>query len=238
MPGLAVDGDADRIGAIAEDGSFVDSHKCFSVLLRWTLERKKWPGEVVRAFNTTGMADRIAAKYGRKLIECPIGFKYIADLMMEHEIVVGGEESGGIGYSRYLPERDGTLNCLLLANVMAEERKPLGQLVADLQREFGPHYYGRRDLHITEEMKQSAVRRARSEQTNHLGRYSIKRKEGLDGVKFYLDAPTNGNGAEPWVLFRMSGTEPLLRVYSEAASPELVSDILTTAEAFVRSPGS
>jgi phosphomannomutase len=232
--GLAVDGDADRIGAIAEDGSFVDSHKCFAVLLRWILERKKWTGDVVRAFNTTGMVDRIAAKYGRKLIECPIGFKYIADLMMEREIVAGGEESGGIGYSRYLPERDGTLNCLLLANVMAEERKPLGQLVADLQREYGPHYYGRRDLHITEELKQSAIQRAKSDQTNHLGRYSIKTKEGLDGVKFFLDAATKGNGAVPWVLFRMSGTEPLLRVYSEAASPELVSDILTTAEAFVR----
>jgi phosphomannomutase len=232
--GLAVDGDADRIGAVAEDGSFVDSHKCFAVLLRWILERKKWTGDVVRAFNTTGMVDRIAAKYGRKLIECPIGFKYIADLMMEREIVVGGEESGGIGYSRYLPERDGSLNCLLLANVMAEERKPLGQLVADLQREYGPHYYGRRDLHITEELKQSAIQRAKSDQTNHLGRYSIKTKEGLDGVKFFLDAATNGNGAVPWVLFRMSGTEPLLRVYSEAASPELVSDILTTAEAFVR----
>jgi phosphomannomutase len=236
--GLAVDGDADRIGAIAEDGSFVDSHKCFAVLLRWILERKKWTGNVVRAFNTTGMVDRIAAKYGRKLIECPIGFKYIADLMMEQEIVVGGEESGGIGYSRYLPERDGTLNCLLLANVLAEERKPLGQLVADLQREYGPHYYGRRDLHITEEMKQSAIQRAKSDQTNHLGRYSIKKKEGLDGIKFFLDAPTNGNGAVPWVLFRMSGTEPLLRVYSEAASPELVSDILATAEAFVRGTDS
>jgi len=236
--GLAVDGDADRIGAIAEDGSFVDSHKCFAVLLRWILERKKWTGNVVRAFNTTGMVDRIAAKYGRKLIECPIGFKYIADLMMEQEIVVGGEESGGIGYSRYLPERDGTLNCLLLANVMAEERKPLGQLVADLQREFGPHYYGRRDLHITDELKLSAIQRAKSDQTNHLGRYSIKKKEALDGIKFFLDAPTNGNGAVPWVLFRMSGTEPLLRVYSEAASPELVSDILGTAEAFVRGTGS
>jgi phosphomannomutase len=168
----------------------------------------------------------------------PVGFKYIADLMMEQEIVVGGEESGGIGYSRYLPERDGTLNCLLLANVMAEERKPLGQLVADLQREYGPHYYGRRDLHITEEMKQSAIQRAKSDQTNHLGRYSIKKKEGLDGIKFFLDAPTNGNGAVPWVLFRMSGTEPLLRVYSEAASPELVGDILATAEAFVRGTGS
>jgi phosphomannomutase len=140
--GLVTDGDADRIGAVAEDGSFVDSHKCMCVLLNWLLEYKKWPGDVVRAFNTTGMMDRIAAKYGRKLYECNIGFKYIADLMMDHEILIGGEESGGIGYGRFLPERDGILNSLLLANVMAEEGKPLGQLVADLQREFGAHYYG------------------------------------------------------------------------------------------------
>src|SRR5437879_6479223 len=146
--GFATDGDADRIGAVAEDGSFVDSHKIFSVLLEWLLRRKQWPGEVVRAFNTTRMLDRIAARYGRKLNECAIGFKYIADLMMEREIVIGGEESGGIGYSRYLPERDGILNALLLANVMAEEGKPLGRLVADLQRQFGPHHYGRRDLHL------------------------------------------------------------------------------------------
>src|SRR5207253_3608822 len=100
--GLATDGDADRIGAVAEDGTFVDAHKIFSILLRWLLERKKWPGEVVRAFNTTRMLDRIAARYGRKLNECSIGFKHIADLMMEREILIGGEESGGIGYSRYL----------------------------------------------------------------------------------------------------------------------------------------
>src|SRR6185369_7736984 len=160
--GFATDGDADRLGAVAEDGSFVDSHKIFSVLLRWLLERKKWPGEVVRAFNTTLMLDRISAKHGRKLNECPIGFKYIADLMMERDILIGGEESGGIGYSRFLPERDGILNSLLLANVMAEESKPLGQLVADLQNEYGPHFYGRRDLHIPEEVKQSAIQRARS----------------------------------------------------------------------------
>jgi phosphomannomutase len=231
--GLATDGDADRIGAVAEDGSFVDSHKIFCVLLRWLLERKKWPGDVVRAFNTTRMLDRIAAKYGRTLHECPIGFKYIADLMMEREILIGGEESGGIGYSRYLPERDGVLNCLLLANVMADEGKPLGQLVADLQREFGPHYYGRRDLHIPDNVKQSAIQRARAEDTQTLGRYRIVKKEHLDGVKFFLDAPTNGNGAEAWVLFRASGTEPLLRLYAEAASPELVSDILGSGENFV-----
>jgi len=231
--GLATDGDADRIGAIAEDGSFVDSHKCFAVLTRWLLERKKWPGDVVRAFNTTGMVDRIAAKHGRKLHECPIGFKYIADLMMDHEIVIGGEESGGIGYSRYLPERDGLLNSLLLANVMAEERKPLGQLVADLQREFGPHYFGRRDLHIPEDVKQSAIKRARAETTTKVGRYNVVKKEHMDGVKFFLDAPANGNGATPWVLFRASGTEPLLRLYSEAASPELVTEILERATGFV-----
>lgn len=232
--GLATDGDADRIGAVAEDGSFVDSHKIFSVILRWLLERKKWPGDVVRAFNTTRMLDRIAAKHGRKLHECSIGFKHIADLMMEREILIGGEESGGIGYSRYLPERDGVLNCLMLANVMAEEGKPLGQLVADLQRDFGPHYYGRRDLHIPEQMKQSAIQRARADGTQTLAKYRILKKEFRDGVKFSLDAPTNGNGAEAWVLFRASGTEPLLRLYSEAASPELVTEILSTGEEFVR----
>src|SRR5580693_10456411 len=216
--GLAVDGDADRIGAVAEDGSFVDSHKCFAVLLRWVLERKKWPGDVVRAFNTTGMVDRIAAKHNRKLHETSIGFKYIADLMMEHDILIGGEESGGIGYSRFLPERDGVLNCLLLANAMAEEGKPLGKLVADLQREFGPHYYGRRDLHIPEEIKRDAIQRARSESSQKLGRYRVVRKENLDGIKFFLDAPTNGGGAEAWILFRASGTEPLLRAYAEASS--------------------
>src|SRR5215472_3051134 len=231
--GLATDGDADRIGAMTEDGTFVDSHKCFSVLTRWLLERKKWPGDVVRAFNTTGMVDRIAKKNGRKLHECPIGFKYIADLMMDHEIAIGGEESGGIGYSRYLPERDGLLNALLLANVMAEEKKPLGQLVADLQKEFGPHYYGRRDMHIPDEVKQSAIARAHAEATKNLGRYGVVRKENMDAVKFFLDAPSPTSGATPWVLLRASGTEPLLRVYSEAATLELVTEILKEAEGFV-----
>jgi alpha-D-glucose phosphate-specific phosphoglucomutase len=232
--GLVTDGDADRIGAVAEDGSFVDSHKCMSVLLNWLLVRKKWPGDVVRAFNTTGMMDRIAAKYGRKLHECSIGFKYIADLMMEHEILIGGEESGGIGYGRFLPERDGILNALLLANVMAEEGKPLGQLVADLQREFGAHYFGRRDLHISDEMKNGAIRRAADPQTTKLGAYPILRKENRDGVKFYLDAPKHGNGADAWVLFRASGTERMLRCYVEAATPELVEEILESGERFVR----
>jgi alpha-D-glucose phosphate-specific phosphoglucomutase len=232
--GLAIDGDADRIGAVAEDGSFVDSHKCICVLLNWLLRYKKWPGDVVRAFNTTGMIDRITAKYGRKLYETSIGFKYIADLMMEHEILIGGEESGGIGYGRFLPERDGVLNALLLANVMAEAKKPLGELVADLQKEFGAHYYGRRDLHIPDEMKLGAIRRAADPQTTKLGAYSILRKENRDGEKFYLDAPRHSNGADAWALFRASGTERMLRCYAEAATPELVEVILEAGERFVR----
>src|SRR6266704_639809 len=233
--GFATDGDADRIGAVAEDGGFVDSHKIFSVLLDWLLRRKNWPGDVVRAFNTTRMLDRIAARHGRKLHECPFGFIYVSDLMMEREILIGGEESGGIGYPRFLPERDGILNSLLLANVMAEEQKPLGELVARLQQEYGPHYYGRRDLHIPEEVKRIAIERAGRDATMRLGKYAVLKKEGLDGIKFFLDASKNGTGAEPWVLFRASGTEPLLRIYAEAASPELVEEVLASAEAFVHS---
>ena len=153
--------------------------------------------------------------------------------MMNQEILIGGEESGGIGYGRFLPERDGVLNALLLANVMAEEGKPLGQLVADLQQEFGAHHYGRRDLHVGDEIKYSAIRRASEASTTRLGVFPVLRKENRDGIKFFLDAPRNGNGADPWVLFRASGTERLLRVYVEAATPELVEKILQTAESFV-----
>jgi phosphomannomutase len=232
--GFANDGDADRIGAVAEDGSFVDAHKCYAILLWWLLEYKNWPGAITRAFNTTRMLDRIAKKYDRELIEHGIGFKYVCDVVLSgKEVLVGGEESGGIGIPRHLPERDGVLNALLLANAMAESRMTLGQIVAHLQKEFGPHYYGRRDLHIEEDVKQAAIRRADSGQVGQLGQYKVLRRENLDGVKFFLDAPTNGNGAEAWVLMRASGTEPLMRIYCEAASPDLVNDILETSVEFV-----
>jgi alpha-D-glucose phosphate-specific phosphoglucomutase len=231
--GMATDGDADRLGAVAEDGSFVDSHKIFSVILEWLLKRKQWPGEVVRAFNTTRMIDRISARYGRQMHECGIGFKYICDLMLERDILIGGEESGGIGIRRHLPERDGILNSLLLANIMADEGKALGQLVRDMQQEFGEHHYARTDLHLTNEVKDEAMRRVEAKPAK-LGTFNVLKIESLDGVKFFLDAPTNGNGAEAWVLVRSSGTEPLLRIYCEAASPELVAQILRETESFVK----
>jgi phosphomannomutase len=233
--GLITDGDADRIGAVDEHGNVVDAHKILSLLMWWLLERKKWPGEVTRAFNTTKMIDRIAAKYGRKLNEHGIGFKYVADLMLEREILIGGEESGGMGISRHLPERDGLLNSLLIANVMADEKKTLGELVAALQTEFGEHQYGRVDMHISEEIKQSAIARAKAGVTEIAG-MKVLRVETLDGIKFFLENPAcagKENAAETWLLLRASGTEPLLRVYCESCSTESVEKILKVAQEFV-----
>jgi alpha-D-glucose phosphate-specific phosphoglucomutase len=235
--GLCTDGDADRIGAVDERGEFVDPHKIFSVLLEWVLKRKGWPGDVTRAFNTTKMLDRICAKYGRKIHEHGIGFKYVVDFMQQQQIVMGGEESGGIGFQRHLPERDGLLNALLLANVMAEEKKTLGQLVANLQAEYGEHQYGRIDLHIPDDLKNSAIARARRLRAGEIAFADMKilRVETLDGVKFYLDNPEAGtkpNAAETWLLLRASGTEPLMRIYSESCSRESVANLLEAARAF------
>jgi phosphomannomutase len=234
--GFVTDGDADRLGAVAEDGSFVDAHKCYAILLQWLLEKKpkkQWPGAVTRAFNTTHMLDRIAKKYGREVIEHGIGFKYICDIVLSgKEVLIGGEESGGIGIPRHLPERDGILNSLLLANAMADYGKTIGQLVSGLQHEYGPHFYGRRDLHIDRPLIDAALRRAAGGLT-HFGPYAILKTEGLDGIKFFLDAPTYDNGAEAWLLLRASGTEHLMRLYCEASSPVLVKQILDAGVAFV-----
>ena len=236
--GLCTDGDADRIGATDEHGEFVDPHKIFCVLLSWVLKRHNdWPGAVTRAFNTTKMLDRLCLKHGRELIEHGIGFKFVCDYMLEREILMGGEESGGIGFQRHLPERDGLLNALLLANVMAEECKTLGQLVADLQAEYGEHQYGRIDLHIPDGIKSGAIARARALKTGDpvFAGMPILRQENLDGVKFYLDNPeaaTKPNAAETWLLLRASGTEPLMRIYTESCSKESVARLLESARAF------
>jgi phosphomannomutase len=234
---FVTDGDADRIGAVDEHGNVVDAHKIFAILLKWLLERKQWPGEVTRAFNTTKMLDRIAAKHGRKLHEHGIGFKYVCDLMLTEDILIGGEESGGVGIKRHLPERDGLLNSLLLANVMADEKKTLGELVAALQEEFGEHQYGRIDMHINDELKQSAIRRASETKVgDEFAGLKVLKVETLDGIKFFLENSActgRPNAAETWLLLRASGTEPLLRVYCESCSVASVAEVLKLAERFV-----
>jgi phosphomannomutase len=203
-------------------------------LLEWLLKRKQWPGDVARAFNTTRMLDRIAARYGRKLYEHGIGFKHVCELMLTQDILIGGEESGSIGIGRHLPERDGLLNALLLANVMAEEGRSLGSLVNGLQEEYGEHHYGRLDLHIPEEIKQSAVRRAAAGVREFAG-MQVLRVETLDGQKYYLDNPEARQlplAAETWLLLRASGTEPLLRIYAESGSRESVNALLEAGRKF------
>jgi len=236
--GLITDGDADRIGSVDEHGNVVDSHKIFSIILQWLLQRKGWPGDVTRAFNTTKMLDRISAKYGRTLHEHGIGFKYVVDLMLEKDILIGGEESGGVGISKHLPERDGLLNSLLLAQVMADEKKTLGELVAALQSEYGEHQYDRIDMHIDNALKESAIRRAKAMVAgeSNIAGLKVLSIETLDGVKFYLENPACAglpNAAETWLLLRASGTEPLLRVYCESCSRESVKAVLKAAETFV-----
>ena len=231
---LITDGDADRIGAADENGNFVDPHKIYSVILQWILERKKWPGDVTRAFNTTSMLDRIAARYGRKLHEHGIGFKFVCDLMLTEDILIGGEESGGIGIRKHLPERDGLLNSLLLANIMAEESKTLGQLVGRLQQEYGEHQYGRIDLHIPDDLKNATIARAKAGVKDFAG-MKVEKVETLDGIKFWLENPeakNKPNAAKTWLLLRASGTEPLLRIYSESCSKEAVKKLLESAREF------
>ena len=197
------------------------------------------PGEIVRAFNTTLMLDRIAAKYGRKLHECGIGFKYICDLMLARDILMGGEESGGIGSSRHLPERDGLLNALMLANVMADENKSLGELVADLQQQYGEHFYDRIDMHINDTTKNAAIARARAGVKSFAG-MEVERVENLDGMKFFLrnpEAASKTNPAESWLLLRASGTEPLLRIYAESCSPGAVQRLLQAGREFTLESG-
>src|SRR5207237_9449296 len=166
-----------------------------------------------------------------------IGVENSCERMTRRVILIGGEGAAGIGITRHLPERDGILNALLLANVMAEEKRTLAELVQDLQKKYGEHYYARLDMHIPNELKESAIARAKSG-VREIGGNKVLRVETLDGVKFFLDAPKGRPGtvspcAEAWLLLRASGTEPLLRVYSEAGSPETVQHLLKSAEAFV-----
>ncbi len=225
--GLACDGDADRIGAIDRDGTFITPHQIFSILLWHLAGTRKIPGDVVKTFSTTKLIDKIAAKYGRKLWETPIGFKYVAERMLESDILIGGEESGGIGTKLHLPERDATVNALLLAEVMAWHGKRLGELVAMLHGEFGEFHYGRVDLELHAGQKEKAIAYFSDAKLTRLVDWPVTKREDLDGIKVYL-------GDIGWVMARASGTEPMLRIYSETTKPEITRRVLDEVCAIVR----
>ena len=225
--GFAFDGDADRIGAMDRDGTFVTPHQVFSILLWHLAGARKLTGDVAKTFSTTKMIDKIAARFGRKVWETPIGFKYICDRMLESDILLGGEESGGIGTKLYLPERDATVNALLLAEVMAWHGKRLGELVAMLHQEFGEHHYGRVDLTLGDGKKEKALRYFADPKFKRLLDWPVTRREDLDGIKFYL-------GEMGWAMVRASGTEHMLRIYSETPSAESTRRVLEEVAALVQ----
>ncbi|MGA2095278.1 MAG: phosphoglucomutase/phosphomannomutase family protein [Candidatus Acidiferrum sp.] len=217
--GLCADGDGDRIGAVDRDGAFVNPHQIFALLVWHLVGTRKLPGDIAKTFSVTKLIDRLAAKFGRNLHEVPIGFKYICELMLEQNILIGGEESGGIGTSLYLPERDASVSALFLAELMAWHGKSLGELLGTLHAEFGEYHYGRVDLDVTPIQKQKAIAHFSGTNLSRLLDWPIARREDMDGIKVYL-------GDIGWVMVRASGTEDLLRVYAETSQAETTKRVL------------
>jgi phosphomannomutase len=218
--GIATDGDADRLGAVDENGTFVDSHRIFALLIKYFHEFKGLRGEVVKSFSVTELVDALCQTYNIPYHITPIGFKHICRYMTERDILVGGEESGGIGVKNHIPERDGIFNGLLLAEMIAMLGKPLGTLVDELMQEFGYHYFNRVDIHLTPKEQKRMMKIYRNGLDTIAG-YPIIETDNLDGYKMYFN-----NG---WLLVRASGTESLIRFYAESDSPDKVEDILRFA---------
>jgi len=217
--GLALDGDADRIGAVDETGEFFSSHRIFTVLLRHLYERKGVRGGVVKTVSTTRMVDLLCEKFGLELFETPIGFKHICELMLERDILMGGEESGGLGVKGHIPERDGILMGLLLLEAMAMSGKGLRQLLDETMDEIGRFYYRRIDLAIDNRAKEGLIQRLTEGGITMIGSRPVAGENTRDGFKYLF---SDGS----WLLIRPSGTEPLLRLYSESGDPATVEELL------------
>ncbi len=222
--GLAHDGDADRIGAVDAEGNFVDPQKIFALILRHLVERKGWRGAVVKTVSTTMAVDKLASRYNLSLHETPVGFNYIAEHMINGDVLMGGEESGGMSVKGHIPEGDGILMGLLLLEVMADSGMPLKALVEDLASDVGPLFYARKDLPLDRPcQKKALVEALKASVPPRVAGIEVKRVSDLDGFKYFL-------GDEGWLLIRPSGTEPLLRVYAEAPDRALVDAFLEEGE--------
>ena len=219
LVGLATDGDADRVGAVDEHGRTMTMHDVVPLLLLHLARFRKMTGAVVVTVSQSVLTKRIAKAMGLKVYETPIGFKYIAELMLKEDILLGAEESGGIGVKGHIPERDGVLNSLLFLEAIITAGKPPSEMLADLHREFGEFHFGRRDLHMPVSRGQELVARlSRNPPANFAG-FGVTKVETMDGAKLIFDD-------ESWLLFRQSGTEPVLRIYSEATSVDKMNQLL------------
>jgi len=226
VAGIANDGDGDRVGIVDEAGEYVNTQIVFALLLLHTIRNKKVEGAVAKTVSTTYLVDRIAKKEGRKLFKTPVGFKYIADLFLREKIAFGGEESGGYGFGFHIPERDGLLSGLMILEMIHLHGKSLTDLVNDLFAEFGTAYYKRLDLKVEGDQGRILVEKLKKEPLKELSGIRIKQVDLTDGVKFVFDN-------DGWVLFRASGTEPVLRVYVEMPEKEEVDMILQESKKLI-----
>jgi phosphomannomutase len=222
--GVATDGDADRIAAVDGTGRFVDPHRIFALALRYLVEQKGMTGAVVRTVSTTRMIDRLCDRYGLELIETPVGFNYIADLMMSKDVLIGGEESGGISIKGHIPEGDGVLMSLLLLELVSVAGEPLEALLDQLLADVGPALYARTDLRLSKPVaKSEMVARLSDGAPGEIGGLRVSDVQTTDGVKYVMDD-------DSWLLIRPSGTEPVLRVYAEARDEGALEALLGYGE--------
>lgn len=228
--GLATDGDADRLGAVNELGQTMTMHEVVPLLLLHLIRSRKMSGGVVRTFSQSVLTKRIAEAYNLPLFETPIGFKYIADLMINKDILIGAEESGGIGVKGHIPERDGILNSLLLLEAVVRAGKPPSEIVREIHREFGAFYFDRKDLKMEVDRGKDFVSRLTSNPPSKIGGQTISELENGDGTKILFND-------ESWLLFRQSGTESVLRIYSEATSQSKMNALLAAGQAMAHKYG-
>ncbi|MFZ5912298.1 MAG: phosphoglucomutase/phosphomannomutase family protein [Chloroflexota bacterium] len=222
--GVCTDGDADRIGAMDERGNFVDPHKIMALALQYLVEKRGMDGAVVRTVSTTRMIDRLAKRYGLTLYETPVGFNHIADYMMSENVLIGGEESGGISFKGHIPEGDGPVMGLLLVEMIASSKKTLHELVNDLLADVGPAFYERTDLRLSRPVAKAEMTQFLTEQAPAgIGGEKVSEVSQRDGVKYIM-------ADDSWLLIRPSGTEPVLRVYAEGRTPEMVKALLGYGE--------
>jgi alpha-D-glucose phosphate-specific phosphoglucomutase len=217
--GLATDGDADRIGILDEKGQFLTQHQVFALLCLYLMEVRGERGAMVRTLTSTMMISRLGKLFDVPVYETPVGFKYVAPLMMEKNAIIGGEESGGYGFRGHVPERDAILAGLYFLDFMLQTGKTPSQLLDHLYSKVGPHYYDRRDFQISAAKRQAMLNRLSSSSPDAIAGTKVTRVDTIDGFRFFL-------GDDSWLLIRFSGTEPLVRIYSEAESLERAETLL------------
>ncbi len=217
--GIATDGDADRFGVLDETGTFVQLHDLLPLLFRYLVESRGWSGDAVRSTSMADTIDRMASQLGRSVTEVPVGFKNICETMLNQDILIGGEESGGYGYKNHIPERDGLLSALLLLEMLADRQTRISELVRDLRREYGPFHYGRIDRHHDATILHANLMQLVADPPDRWESFKVDRVSTVDGIKFYF---TNGS----WMLMRVSQTEPLARVYVGSDEQEKVEHLL------------